>query len=80
MKNRQEFIEEALDHIKDCVGGRARFFEKLAASYPDGKVSRATISIWKRKGYIPPLKATLLASWSNGEYTPEQLCPQLSVE
>ena len=74
---RTEYIRQALKHIMECVGGRKEFYEKLGATYSSGNVSRATISVWIKNGTVPVSKAGLLASWSEGAYSPEKLCPKI---
>lgn len=74
---RTEYIRQALKHIMDSVGGRKTFYEKLGATYKSGSVSRATISVWIKNGTVPVSKAGILASWSNGAYSANDLCPEM---
>jgi hypothetical protein len=77
---RSEFIKVAISDIIAALGGRDVFYKKLAATYPDNKVTRATVSQWIKKGEIPASKAAHVASWSGGKYAASQICSNLAVE
>lgn len=79
-KNRSEYIRTALANIIACFESRAEFMSKLGSLYPNGTVTRATLSLWVSKGDIPAKKAMHLASWSDGKYKPDDLCSDLKLE
>ena len=76
---RSDFIKVAISDVIAEVGSRESFYKKLASTYKGGTVTRATVSMWIKKGDVPANKAAFIAAWSNGKYQPSDICSSLCV-